>query len=216
MKAVFKFRLLAIALIILIGVPSIGNLAAEFIRPSKDPLASTIKAPSNSGQLSAAKLSTSIAPLREDLKADYALLLTGKALNGERDLNNTAAAAFKDALRIGPHDTEAWLGLALLQLQATSVDPRAAEFLKMAYLTGPNQAELIPVRLMALTSNNALTDPDLRELARADVRVLLAQGSDGRSILLGMFKHATEAGKQFIDDSTRIIDPDFATRYRAQ
>src|SRR4051794_36487219 len=200
MKSVWKFRLLAIGLIILVGAISIANLIAEFARPSRQTFRTAVSKSPSPEQLSAAKLAVSIAPFRQDLKADYALLLTGKALNGDKDAKATAGAALKDALRIGPHDSEVWLGLALLQAQANSPDPRAADALKMSYLTGPNQAELMPVRLATVTSGTTLTDSDLRELAGADVRVILTQGSEGRSVLLGTYKRASEAGKDFIKD----------------
>jgi hypothetical protein len=46
------------------------------------------------------------------------------------------------------------------------------EALKMSYLTARNDAGLMAVRLDLATSSNALADPDVRELARGDVRLI--------------------------------------------
>jgi len=48
----------------------------------------------------------------------------------------------------------------------------------MSYLTGPNRAELIPIRLDIVTLNNSLSDAELKELARGDVRAVLTQFPD--------------------------------------
>ena len=52
-------------------------------------------------------------------------------------------------------------------------DPMLIEALKMSYFTAPNDARLMAVRLDLATSSNALADPDLKELARGDVRLIL-------------------------------------------
>ena len=51
------------------------------------------------------------------------------------------------------------------------------EALKMAYFTAPNDARLMAVRLDLATSFDALADPDVRELARGDVRLILLTDS---------------------------------------
>ena len=68
---------------------------------------------------------------------------------------------------------ELWLALALLRAQRNPADPMLIEALKMAYFTAPNDARLMAVRLDLATSSNALADPDVRELARGDVRLIV-------------------------------------------
>ena len=80
----------------------------------------------------------------------------------------------------------------------------------MSYLTGPNQADLIPLRLQAVTSNNSLDDPDLAELARGDVRAMLTQLPQQRPMLLDDYARASIVGKKFLEESVRSIDPGFA------
>jgi hypothetical protein len=52
-----------------------------------------------------------------------------------------------------------WLTLALLRAHGNLGDAMIVEPLKMSYLTGPNQAELIPPRLYLVSSINAISDP---------------------------------------------------------
>src|SRR5689334_16889518 len=123
MKPVWKFRILAFGLAALVGAISVSNLIAEFLRPGRDTFLSTISRSPTAEQLSAARQAAAISPFRHDLKAEYALLLTGDALNTKGERLSAADAALRDALRIGPHNSEAWLGLALLQAQISPNDP---------------------------------------------------------------------------------------------
>jgi hypothetical protein len=214
MTAVWKFRLLALVILVFVGGVSIANLIAEFLRPPQvNLLSSTTKAQAlSSDEISSAGLASTIAPFRSDLAADYAVALAGQVLSsgrsGQSDME-TAARAARRALEIGPHDSRLWLVLALLQAHSKPPDPRAAESLKMSYLTGPNRVELIPIRLESVTSNNALSDSDLSELARGDVRAILTQLPDQRRTLVNDYAHASETGKAFLKESVKMLDPKF-------
>jgi hypothetical protein len=84
----------------------------------------------------------------------------------------------------------------------------------MSYLTGPNQAEIIPLRLSAVTANNALRDSDLSDLARSDVRALLTKLPEQRRALVSDYAAASETGKKFLDQSVAAIDPAFSDKLR--
>jgi hypothetical protein len=154
MNPVWKFRLLALLIIVFVGGISITNLLAELLRPSRALLPSTTGYAPAQDQVSAAELVSAIAPFRSDLRADVAF--ASQALKpdsfGQSERQQMAQNAARSALNIGPHDARTWLVLALLQARGTPVDPRLAESLKMSYLTGPNRAELIPTRLQSVTS----------------------------------------------------------------
>jgi hypothetical protein len=107
------------------------------------------------------------------------------------------------------YDARTWLVLALLQARGTPVDPRLAESLKMSYLTGPNRAELIPTRLQSVTSGNALSDPDLSELARGGVRAILTRFPDQRQALVNDYGRASQLGKASLEESVETTDPSF-------
>jgi hypothetical protein len=211
MKPIWKFRLIALPIVVFVGLFSITSLVAEFVRSVTLPLPSRDSKAPSSQAVSAAELASTIAPFRTDLKAGYAVALADKVLrpneSGAQPADNEAAQkAVKSALNFGPHDSRMWLLLAQLQAQKNPGDGLVTEALKMSYLTGPNRAELIPARLEMVTLNNALNDPDLTELARSDVRAVLTQ----RPMLAKDYVRASVTGKKFLQDSVRTLDPAFA------
>jgi hypothetical protein len=218
MKAIWRFRLLSLFIFLFVAGVSISNLTAEFLRPAALPLASIIdKAPSQD-QVASASLASTIAPFRADLKADYAIALAGQAIQsangGQSEKISMAENAATSALKIGPHDSRTWLALALLQARNNPVDPRIAGALRLSYLTGPNRTELIPVRLRTAASGTSLSDTDLSELARTDVRAVLTQFPDSMQVLGSSYAAASEIGKRFLEESVRTIDPKFADALR--
>lgn len=215
MKPIWKFRLAALVIVLLIGLFSITDLVAEFIRPATLPLPSRDSSAPSPQAVSAAELASTIAPFRTDLKADYAIALAGKVLqssqsDAQTSDNARAQNAVRSALNFGPHDSRIWLVLAQLLAQKSPGDPLVTEALKMSYFTGPNYAELIPTRLDLVTLNNALNDTDLTELARSDVRDMLTQSRDQRPALAKDYVRASSTGKTFLEDSIRMLDPPFA------
>ena len=216
--AIWKFRFLALLLFIFVGATSMANLVAEFLRPNPLRPALTSSTAPLLEQISATNLAAKIVPFRSDLKTDYAQALAGAALRTQArdgaEEQKEAQNAILGALAIGPRDSPLWLVLGVLRARRSPVDPLIAESLKMSYLTGLNQSQLIPIRLGVVTSNNSLTDSELGELARADVRALLTQLPDGRKELLGDYQRASEVGKTFLEEAVAAIDPDFAATLR--
>ena len=215
MRPIWKFRLLALVIVVFVGLYSVTSLVAQFMRPPALPLPSRgSEAPSPQAVSAAARAST-IAPFRTDLKAGYAIALAGKALRsnaagGLSTDNKAEQEAVQSALKFGPHDSRMWLVLAQLRAQQNLGDPLVTEALKMSYFTGPNRAELIPTRLDLVTVGSALGDSDLSELARNDVRAMLTQSSDQRPLLAKDYVRASATGKSFLEDSARMLDPAFA------
>ena len=220
MPATWKFRLLVLLICIVVGPVAMANLVAELLRPAQVPIATRASKAPSPDQVSATSLASAIMPFRSDLKADYAQALAGEAIHSQSgaltDAEKNAQSAIRGALGIGPHDSRLWLVLAVLQARKSPVDPLIAESLKMSYLTGPNQSELIPVRLGIVTSNNSLSDSDLSELARGDVRALLMQLSGRRDELLDDYQRASEIGRKFLEESVKGIDPEFAGTLRGK
>jgi hypothetical protein len=85
----------------------------------------------------------------------------------------------------------------------------------MSYLTGPNRAELILTRLEAVTKGETANDPDLRELASSDVRAILTHFPDERQALVNDYKRASQAGRTFLEESVKAIDPNFVDALRS-
>jgi hypothetical protein len=211
MSATSKFRLLAFAIFVFVGGISTANLMAELLRPASASQPS--RSPASPDEVSSAGRASAIVPFRSDLMADYAVALasqvpaSGQASQG--DQVNAAQETARRALGIGPHDSRLWLVLALIEARRNPADPRVAEALKMSYLTGPGRVELIPARLRSATSNNALNDSDLSELARGDVRAILTQLPDQRSSLVNDYARASETGRAFLRESVNMLDPKF-------
>jgi hypothetical protein len=219
MKPIWRFRLLALLIFVLVGGFSISNLMAEYLRPAPLPLPSRNSTAPTSEQVSSAGRASAIAPFRSDLKADYAVALAGQTLKsedaGQAQSDEAAQDAVRSALKIGPHDSRMWLVLALLQARRNLGNSMIAESLKMSYLTGPNRAELIPTRLDAVTLGNSLNDADLNELARGDVRVILTQFPDQRQSLVNDYVRGSPVGRTFLEASARMFDPKFADSLRS-
>jgi len=222
MTTAWRFRLLALFIVVVVGLVSVANLVAE-ISGSALPAFPAIgsKAPLPE-QVSSASLASASAPFRSDLKADYALALMEQVLSSrsaEQSSNESLAMAedaIRDALKLGPHDSRLWIGLALVQSRSKPADPILTESFKMSYLTGPNRPEIIPIRLQTVTANNSLNDADLSELARGDVRAMLSQRPEQRLTLVNDYLRASEAGKKFLEESTKAIDPGFFDIMRAK
>jgi hypothetical protein len=219
MKPIWKFRLFVVLILLLVGGVSISNLVSEFLRPVALPLPSRTSTAPASDQVSSARWVSAIAPVRSDLKADYALALAGQRLKseytGQSQDDLTAQNAVKNSLKFTPLDSRMWLVLALLQARSNLGDPRINQTLTMSYLTGPNRAELIATRLDIATSNNALSDPDLRDLAGGDVRAILVHYPDSRQTLVNDYARGSTTGKAFLEESARTIDPNFVNSLRS-
>jgi len=170
----------------------------------------TIPPPS---QIDLARQAARIAPNRSDLQAGVALGLAAEALHGvagyRPDLNQAAQDAARQALAAGPLDSRIWLVLARLQAQRGLHDPRIVETLKLSYFTGPSLEDLIPARLATVVSSDELSDPDLRELARGDVRLILTRHPELKPALVAAYRTAAPGGKQFLEQSIQNIDPKF-------
>jgi len=214
MSPLLKFRILAAVIVLVTGGFTLGNLYAELLRPSPPYSLKTARIPTD-GQVASSTLAVKIAPLRTDLKADLALALATRALQGKAgflpDLNQAAQLAAKRALLAGPHDARIWLMLGLLQAQRSSLDPQIAGSLKMSYFTATNSLDLVSTRLNAVVGTASVTDGDLKELARGDIRLILARKPDLKLALLDIYRRAKPAGQEFIEESVKTIDPSFVS-----
>jgi hypothetical protein len=210
-----KFRILLAALALTIGCYTLASAVAEtgsLDRPifPLDPAA--IGAPSSTvpGWLQA------LTPFRSDLEANYALVA---ALQVIQSAGSTSPRASIETLRaqergrrvlsIAPDNPELWLALALLQARRDPHDPLLSDALKMTYFTAPNDAGLMPVRLHAATAFDALDDPDVRDLVRGDVRLMLTRMPALRTAVISAYRRASKLGKAFLEEAVQSIDPTF-------
>ena len=113
------------------------------------------------------------------------------------------------SLSLPPHSSSIWL------MVATS-EPRAgarskAEALKMSYLTSPADVNLIPTRLPIASTSVAVSDDELKNLARGDIRLILTRHPDLKRAITSASGGGSVDG---IDELTQLIDPAFAASLR--
>jgi hypothetical protein len=130
------------------------------------------------------------------------------------DRNDRARARVKSSLSVSPYSPDLWLALALLQAQRDPRDPTFSEALKMSYFIAPNEMKLMPVRLDAATLFDALADPDLKELARGDVRLMVTRQPELRASVTSAYRRASRRGKAFLEEAVQSIDPSFLPALR--
>jgi hypothetical protein len=143
------------------------------------------------------------------LRPDNAVLSTAEA---ERNANSQEEVM--RVLKAAPHNSELWLLLALLQSQHKSRGRQIVEALKMSYFTAPNEVQLMPLRLYTAALSDALSDPDLKELARGDVRLMLIRQPELKPSVLFAYRHGSGPGKAFLQDAVQSIDPEFVSMLR--
>lgn len=215
-----KFRILLAALALIIGCYTLASAVAEtgsLDQPAfpLDPVAISAPASGVPGWLEA------LTPFRSDLEANFALAATLQAIqsagkNIPRASIDVARAQERSRrqLSIAPDNPELWLALALLQAQRDPHDPLLSDALKMTYFTAPNDARLMPVRLDTATRFDALDDPDVRELVRGDVRLMLTRMPALRTAVISAYRRASNLGKTFLEEAVQSIDPAFISKLR--
>lgn len=215
MKSLWWFRLLALSTVVLVGGVSLLNLVVEVERRPASAFALADANIPSQAQVDSAGWVSHLAPFRTDLKSDFALLLAAQALLGEAsfykpEITGNAQDIARQALIEGPHDSRIWLVLAMLTSQRNPADPGVADLLKMSYFTGPNFAAIIPTRLLLVATGKLSADPDLKELARGDVRLILTRRPDLKNAINAAYRRGSAEGKLFLEDSVKAIDPKFA------
>jgi hypothetical protein len=115
------------------------------------------------------------------------------------------------AVRYEPVNSAVWLFAADLGLHfgRSHADPAAA--LRMSYYTGPNELTLMPLRAQ-VAAGMATLDADLQQLAKRDLRLLLAHHQ--RPAIQRAYRAGTPSGKQLIEAGVRETDPAYAETLR--
>ncbi|TPQ30219.1 hypothetical protein C2U70_27135 [Bradyrhizobium guangdongense] len=150
-------------------------------------------------------------PFRTDLESNHALALALQKVQSTKSakskLPGRADEPFVERrleriLSTSPYDAELWLALAMLENNNGSNSLARNGALKMAYFTAPSATHLMPLRLVVTTSSDALADPDIRELARGDVLVMLSQ----KNVPISAYVQASRLGKEFLKETIQSVD----------
>ncbi|KAA0072962.1 hypothetical protein CIW50_22420 [Tardiphaga sp. P9-11] len=171
-----------------------------------------------------ANRSAVLAVVRGDLWAESAftyasMLWTDQALELEESGDRSArtSTSLLKTLHYAPHRGDAWLMLAStcerLKMQACNV----GALLKMSYYTAPDRAGLLPLRLaQALRSKDIGGDDELADMARRDIRFVLARSPDLRPALIAAYRSASSAGKRLVEQTVTPVDPGYLIVLRAK
>ncbi len=204
----------------LVGLYSLWLLAADII--SQD----LPRFPSDPAALDAAfdhrvraKMAAWIGHIRGDLWTRAAIAdaapqlrqMTGKPDQGAtRSATEEAARASAErAVVLAPLDSRAWLLLAAINSSHDRQDRQAIEALKMSYFTGPNETDLMPLRLLVATRSRAMSDPDIEQLARLEIRTIVGHRPELQPAIAAAYRQASSEGKTFIETALKDVDPRF-------
>jgi hypothetical protein len=118
------------------------------------------------------------------------------------------------ALAYAPHDARVWLILSGIESRFDRLNSKAAASLRMSYYTGPNELELIPLRLLVLMRLHAPVDSELEEFARRDIRAIASRAPQLKSAILDAYRNAPPEGKQLIETAIGELDPNLLEAIR--
>lgn len=217
MNSSARFRIALMVLAVIVGGYALASMVAELgatPRPAFPADPTKIVAPGG-------EVPDWLDAVRSDLASNHAVIAAlqaiqhGKAGSGASAETVRARARVRQALTATPEDAELWLALALLETRRDPSGPAAVEALKMAYFTAPSDARLMPVRLDTATLADMLIDPDLAELARGDVRLMLTRRPELRTALVQAYRRASKRGKAFLEQAVQAIDPSFVATLRS-
>ena len=215
-----NFRIVTLIFAIALGAQCVWLLLAELTRPGVNHL------PMNqqSAALAAkrrndATWAASIGGIRGDLWAESAytfsdLLWTNSSNSSENTPSLAMARRRLDrAVRYSPNQPGAWLLLAGLASRYRWSTPDPAEALKMSYYTGPSEQHLMPLRLRIAAHSGKFNDIEMRQFVSRDIRFLLSRKQT--STILGAYTVASPAGRTFIEQTVKDIDPSALDAFRA-
>jgi hypothetical protein len=211
------FRNLRIATLVfsmVLGAQCFWLLLAEFSRPSVNSLPTDSQSAAlTAKQRNDATWAAWIGAIRGTLWADSAytysdLLWANSGNNPELTKSLDLVRGRLDrAVRNAPDQPGAWLLFAGLASRYRWPKPDPVEALRMSYYTGPSELQLIPLRLLVTAQLESLSDDELLQLARRDIRLLIAH--QGRLAVIQAYQSATPVGKHFIEQALGEIDPTF-------
>jgi hypothetical protein len=216
------FRRALLLLAIVLGTQCVWLLLPALLSAAPQQLPTDPAAAAAAAQeRQAAARAASIGIIRGDLWAasafTYADLLWGdvdteasprravQSSHANFDALQRARVSLNHALSDAPLQSGAWLLLAALASHYRSFDSDATEDLKMSYFTGPSDQDLMALRLRIAAHFSVFTDTEIRDFVGRDLRSFLARNK--KPAIVDAYNAASPAGKQFIEQTMRDIDP---------
>jgi hypothetical protein len=210
------FRIATLLIGIVLGWFAVATILAEKLSPKTQHISQdlTLSDSSSSGSMTEWAVA---APWRGDLLADVAMARAAPALGVHGsppspemiEARQRALASAKQSLSLAPHSSRTWLLLAILQNQGEDRQS-AAEALRMSYLTSAADLSLIPARLSLMAASVSVADADLKNLARGDIRLILARRPELKPAIASAYLRGSPDGRAYISQAVRSLDPGFA------
>jgi hypothetical protein len=206
------FRLASQSLAVLLAVQCLWLVLPEMLRPAVDWLPSNAAASAaRTAARTPAAWAATIGIIRGDLWAasafTYSDLLWDRAVS-DADVPQALDRAhwlLDRALSDAPHQSSVWLFRAALGLRYPANKIDVVESLRMSYYTGPSEHQLMPLRLRAIAQLDISGDSEMRQFASRDLRFLVTRKQI--SAITEAYGSASPAGKRFIEQGVRDIDP---------
>jgi hypothetical protein len=129
----------------------------------------------------------------------------------------SASQGFAAPLRYSPLRGDLWLLLAAASKEYQSPTYDVAALLKLSYYTAPNDLDLLPLRLsVALGTNSAISEPELRELIKRDVKIAVTNRPALEPAIVAAYQAASVDGKTFVDSVMSELDPSYLQNVRVR
>jgi hypothetical protein len=87
--------------------------------------------------------------------------------------------------------------------------------LKMSYYTAPNELALFPLRLQVSLQPNNLKDPDIQDLTKRDIRLVVTKLPSLKPALVAAYRAAPPTSKAMVERVISEIDPTYLAAMRA-
>lgn len=111
----------------------------------------------------------------------------------------SAEAAFRRSLELAPMNSSAWFGLAAATERLDWLNQASSRALKMSYYTGFNERHLIAQRLQLLAQIDTTRDPELGDLLRRQIRLILTRAPELVPAIASAYRGASESNRQIIE-----------------
>lgn len=109
-------------------------------------------------------------------------------------------AGFRRSLELSPMNSSAWFGLASATERLDWLNQTSSKALKMSYYTGFNVRQLIAGRLALLAQIDSTRDPELGDLLRRQIHLILTRAPELKSALAPAYRTASGANRQIFED----------------
>lgn len=219
--AQFRFRVAVLGLALVLGVLSLWMLVGELVRPAINSLPIDAKmAVAAAVHRNRAVLAARFGVIRGDLWSEaaftYADLLWADSAKGAEESKTfeQARATIVKALTYAPHRADVWILLAGLEARLGRPTSNPVEALRLSYYTGPNELQLMPLRLHIATQSDASRQDDIQQFIRRDLQIIITREPQLKPAIIAAYRDATRFAKQLIEQVIGENDPTFLQSMR--